>query len=187
MKKGLVIGIIIVVIVAIVGFFLLGGSDFLSSDGDLKSIGPDEIQEIRKTIDEAPNCESIEDETIREICIGERATENADFSECDKLSSGRRACYIEIAVDSNDPDICVSASTLKIEGDTSNPQNILDYCYEEIAKKNLRPELCDEIKGTFTRDRCYKSLSLSMDDKSLCDKISNQDKVEDCKEAKLVG
>ncbi len=193
MKKELVIGLIIVVLI-VGGYFI-----FFSKSGTV-------ILE----------CEKIKDNSAKITCYKEVAMERKDLSVCDALDKNyRESCYVGVAFVKGDISICENkitneaskdacfSSVAATKKDFSICEKIsatyrIERCYKYVAKEkgnllecktfsarreqycmlgvavaNFDISICEELISDGDKEECYVDIAIETKDSSLCEKAGS--------------
>jgi len=142
MGKGLVIGLIVLVILVIGGYFTYNAF-FTDSCKNLS------------------NAQSEKDN-----CYADLAVEKQKVSLCEKIEFEGYIydCYIDLAVDKGDSSICT-----KID---QNDFHRWDICHKEVATKINDVSLCEEIIDENSMGDCYMEIAIQTNNIALCEKAN---------------
>ena len=91
-------------------------------------------------------CEEITNNDRKTLCYAS-VTNDASFCVEISESSEREGCYRQIALTTNDINLCEEITTDNI-----------NYCYFNVARKTKDINHCEKITDSSLRDRCLKEI-----------------------------
>lgn len=133
------------------------------------------------------------DETARP---SDSATQETSRGQCEDVTDllGRIDCYVELAVDTDDPSACGQSTHEGVEyqcyaivaerrqsaelcdlipSRSSNHEKLKDICISDVAGAAENPALCAEVRAPGLKDSCYLKISQAIGDSTLCDDIQD--------------
>lgn len=116
-------------------------------------------------------CERIDDLAVRDECFKDVAKDRMDYLICDRIRTPKWSdeCNLMRAVSARDPDEC----------DKLSDPDIRDSCLLSIGMETLNVNICLDIKNK-NRDLCLKIVALNIKDKSICEKIIDEETRQYC-------
>ncbi|MAG61626.1 hypothetical protein CMI43_02335 [Candidatus Pacearchaeota archaeon] len=164
MKRGLVIGIIVILGLVII----LGGAFFLLEDECKNQSDNCYISKAMEKQDEKI-CNKLDDITSKEDCLIAVAGEKQDVEVCDKIGPRDKinACFRNVAVKKQDEFVC----------DQIEDKSAIEECYIYVAEEMGDGSLCEKIspdedgRQSSTKDNCLMKVAIKINDWEMCHNI----------------
>ncbi len=106
-------------------------------------------------------CEQKIEQKSRELCYYLQAKSEKNARLCDKSSSYRPSCYLEVATLSGSMQLC----------EKINATSEKSRCYWHFIENNADVSFCDGMVQT-EKERCLSKTAFNLDDSSLCSRLS---------------
>jgi hypothetical protein len=133
--------------------------------------GPNVYNPATKERIDTKNCEKIANVEEKELCLSTQVRQTGDIATCSQISSRvfKDICIANVGLAKNDPSFCANAGQQK------------GSCYINILQNTKDPKIC-ESKFDFPEDKdwCYVQLTILLNDKSYCQKVSDTKRYTNC-------
>ncbi|MBU0662848.1 MAG: hypothetical protein ABH854_00910 [Candidatus Diapherotrites archaeon] len=116
--------------------------------------------------------------------VSKPIVEQASPDQCAQNGESGLGCYTALAIETGDPEVCnnLTNSILALacvmgmelqESDCGELEaDLANYCYYSVATRDELPEICEKISDDLIlNDECYRSLAITMGDKTLCENV----------------
>ncbi len=122
------------------------------------------INEVAPYIDNATECEYIENNDYQQQCYVLAAETFLNSTICEKITNtgSRNICYKNAAEENLEPETCAKITKLIL----------LEDCYMNVAIDSNNSTICEGIRQNVVEwDECYSTIAISRNDYALCENV----------------